>query len=493
MKSAKLPCIDFPVNNKTLKRELLGKKYPGHIRHIENAFEAGQTHVFRWWDEITPSEKKNLLDQIAIIDFSLIKKLFNEAVLNPTQTTQNNLTPPQIIAVPKNDAEKEIAYRAKRVGENSLQKGEVAILTVAGGDGTRLGISGPKGTFPITPITRKSIFQLHAEKIIAAQKRYNTRIPWYIMTSKNNDSATQNFFKAHKFFGLNQDQICFFTQGMFPVVDLEGKVLMDSKSSIMMSPNGHGGALVALKEQDVLNDMNRRGIRNIFYHQVDNVLIKIADPVFIGYHVRDAAEISLKVVKKCHPEEKVGIVVYIDGNLHMIEYSELSRKDMCAKNEDGTLKYHAGNIAVHMINISFLERVYQKEEPLPYHAAIKKVPYLGEDGNVIDPKQNNAIKFESFIFDLLRHVKKSVIMEVLREDEFSPIKNMEGENSPATSRQDMINQFGQWLRGSGVSIPTDSHGNVIGSIEISPGFALDEEELKNKVDKQLQFNGKLLL
>lgn len=493
MKSAKLPYIDLPANNKTLKRDLLEKEYPGYIRYIEKTFEAGQTHVFRWWDEITPSEKKNLLDQVSTIDFSLIKKLFDESVLNPTQTFQDNLTPPQIIAFPKNDTEKEMAYRVGLVGENSLQKGEVAVLTVAGGDGTRLGINGPKGTFPITPIARKSIFQLHAEKIIAAQKRYNTRIPWYIMTSKNNDTATQNFFEAHKFFGLNPREVSFFTQGMLPVVDLQGKVLMDSKSNIIMSPNGHGGILMALKEKDILNDMKRRGIKNIFYHQVDNVLIKIADPVFIGYHLRDDAEISLKIVKKCNPEEKVGIVVYVDGNLQMIEYSELRHKDMYAKNEDGTLKYHAGNIAVHMINISFLERVYQKGEPLPYHAAIKKVPCLGEDGNMIDSKQNNAIKFERFIFDLLRYVKKSVIMEVLREDEFSPIKNMKGENSPATSKQDMINQFGRWLRSMGVSIPTDPHGNVIGSIEISPSFALDEEELKTKIDKQLQFNGTLLL
>lgn len=493
MKPVELPYRDFPVNNKTIKRELLGKKYPGYIRHIENAFEAGQTHVFRWWDEITSAEKKNLLDQLSTIDFPLLKQLFDESVLNPTQAFQDNLTPPQIIAFPKNDTEKEMAYGVRLVGENSLQKGEVAILTVAGGDGTRLGINGPKGTFPITPITRKSIFQLYAEKIIAAQKKYNTRIPWYIMTSKNNDTATQNFFEAHKFFGLDPREVSFFTQGMLAVVDLQGKVLMDSKSNIIMSPNGHGGILTALKEKGVLYDMKCRGIKNIFYHQVDNVLIKIADPVFIGYHLRNDAEISLKIVKKCNPEEKVGIVVYVDGNLQMIEYSELRHTDMYAKNEDGTLKYHAGNIAVHMINISFLERVYQNGEPLPYHAAIKKVPCLGEDGNMIDSKQNNAIKFERFIFDLLKYVKKSVIMEVLREDEFSPLKNMKGENSPSTSRQDMINQFGRWLRNVGVSVPIDSQGNVVGLIEISPGFALDEDELKMKIDKQLQFHGTVLL
>lgn len=484
--------MDSLVNNRFPKRKIL-EEYSDYISYIEDAYKFGQSHVFGWWNELTPSEKKSLLEQISSIDFLLIKNLFNDAVLKTTQVRQGVLVPPHVIAVPKNDAEREIAERARQIGEKSLRKGDVAILTVAGGDGTRLGINGPKGTFPIAPISKKSIFQLHAEKIIAAQKRYNTRIPWYIMTSKNNDSATQNFFKFHKFFGLDPQQVCFFTQGMLPVVDLDGNLLMDSKSNIIMSPNGHGGVLIALKEKGILGDMKSRGIKNIFYHQVDNVLIKIADPIFVGHHVKEEAEISLKVVKKCRPEEKVGIVVYIDGQLHIIEYSELSHKDMCEKNEGAALKYNAGNIAVHMMNIDFLEKVYQMGESLPYHAAMKKVPCLGEDGGLIDPKENNAIKFESFIFDVLKYVKKSVVMEVLREDEFSPLKNMEGENSPASTKQDMINLFGRWLQHIGVSIPTDSHGNVVGLIEISPCFALDQEELRNKVDRHLQFYGNLSL
>jgi len=166
---------------------------------------------------------------------------------------------------------------------------------------------------------------------------------------------------------------------------------------------------------------------------------------------------------------------------------------MYEKKGNGTLKYNDGNIAVHMISIDFIEKVYREGEPLPYHAVVKKVSYIDENGKMINPEENNAIKFESLIFDLLKYVKKSVIMEVIREDEFSPIKNMEGENSPTTARQDMVNLFGRWLRNMGISIPTDSHGNVIGLIDISPCFALDEEELKDKLDKHLQFNGCLSL
>ena len=476
-----------------INRETLEKEYPNYKRCIKDAFELGQSHIFKWWDEITPSEKKHLLEQTATIDFQFVHTLFNDNRQKTKNTLQGDLVPPQIITVPKNASEQEVAQRARQIGEASLRSGEIAVLTVAGGHGTRLGSNGPKGTLPIAPISGKSVFQLHAEKIRAVQQKYHTCIPWYIMTSETNDSATQEFFRSNGFFGLDSKQVCFFTQGMLPAVNLDGKLLMNSKSSIVMSPNGHGGAIIALMENGILRDMEARGVKNIFYHQVDNVLIKTADPVFIGYHLKNEAEMSLKIVKKCHPEEKVGIVVDIDGHLQVIEYSELSREDMYARNEDSTLKYDAGNIAVHMISIDFLEKTYQHGDALPFHAALKKVPCLDEKGDTINPEKNNAIKFESFIFDVLKYVKKGVIMEALREDEFSPIKNMDGENSPATARQDMINLFGRWLRNAGISIPMDNHGNVIGLIEINPCFALDEEELRSKIDRNLKFNGHLII
>ena len=476
-----------------INREILEQEYPNYKKCIKDAFELGQSHIFRWWDEITPSGKKHLLKQTATIDFQFVHKLFNDSLQKIKTTLRGELVPPKIITVPQDASELEIAQMARQIGEASLRRGEIAILTVAGGHGTRLGSNGPKGTLPIAPISGKSIFQLHAEKIRAVQQKYHICIPWYIMTSETNDHATQKFFKSHQFFGLDPKKVCFFTQGMFPSVDLNGKLLMNSKSNIVMSPNGHGGTIIALKEKGVLKDMEVRGIKHIFYHQVDNVLIKIADPIFIGYHLKKDAEMSLKIVRKCHPGEKVGIVVQIDGHLQVIEYSELSQEDMYAKNGDGTLKYDAGNIAVHMISIDFLEKIYQHGDALPFHAALKKVPYLDDKGETINPDENNAIKFESFIFDVLKHIENGVIMEVLREDEFSPIKNMEGENSPATARQDMINLFGRWLSNAGISIPADTQGSVIGLIEINPCFALDEEELRNKVDKHLQFNGNLIV
>ena len=402
-----------------IHRETLEKEYPNYKGCIKNAFEWGQSHVFKWWGEITPAEQKHLLKQTATIDFQFVHKLFNDNRQETKNTLHGELVPPKIIPVPQNASELELAQRARQIGEASLRRGEIAVLTVAGGHGTRLGSNVPKGTLPIAPISGKSVFQLHAEKIRAVQQKYHTCIPWYIMTSETNDHVTQKFFKSHRFFGLDPRQVYFFTQGMFPAVDLNGKLLMNSKSNIVMSPNGHGGTIIALEEKGILKDMEARGVKNIFYHQVDNVLIKIADPVFVGYHWKNEAEMSLKIVKKRHPEEKVGIVVHSNGHLKVIEYSELSREDMYARNEDGTLKYDAGNIAVHMISIDFLEKIYQHGDALPFHAALKKVPYLDEKGEMINPEENNAIKFESFIFDVLKYVENGVIKEVLREDEFS--------------------------------------------------------------------------
>jgi UDP-N-acetylglucosamine/UDP-N-acetylgalactosamine diphosphorylase len=339
----------------------------------------------------------------------------------------------------------------------------------------------------------KSIFQLHAEKIQAMMKKYDTVIPWYIMTSLNNDEMTRNFFEENRYFGLSTDNVSFFTQGVLPVIDLQGKLLMDSKSSIVTSPNGHGGTLLALKERGILSNMNERGIKHIFYHQVDNILIKIADPVYLGYHISAGAKMSPKVVQKTDPEEKVGIVGIKDGHLDTIEYSELSDEERHALNPDGTLKFGMGNPAIYLLDVDFVEKINKSLFALPYHKAIKKVSCVDENGCKIKPSENNAAKFEMFIFDALKHAEKSIIMEVVREDEFSPVKNAEGNSSPDTARHSMINMFGRWLQEAGVEIPKDEAENVKGTIEISPLYALDTEELKEKIDQKIVFNGELNL
>jgi UDP-N-acetylglucosamine/UDP-N-acetylgalactosamine diphosphorylase len=462
---------------------------------VEKVFSNKQEHVFRWWNDLTINEQKTLLNQLRLIDYTLLHDLIGKhaegnKLTSPEATT---LEPPDIIPIPQNDSQRARSDEARKIGEDAIEAGTVAVVTVAGGLGTRLGANRPKGTLPISPIMGKSIFQLHAEKIQAIMNKYDTVIPWYIMTSLINDEMTRNFFEENHFFGLNTDNVSFFTQGVLPVIDLHGRLLMDSKSSIVTSPNGHGGTLLALKERGILSNMNNRGIKHIFYHQVDNILIKIADPVYLGYHISAGAKMSPKVVQKTDPEEKVGIVGIRDGHLDTIEYSELSDEEKHALNPDGTLKFGMGSPAIYLLDVDFVEKINESHFVLPYHKAVKKVPSIDGDGCEMKPTENNAAKFEMFIFDALKHTEKSIIMEVVREDEFSPVKNAKGEDSPDTAKQSMVNMFGRWLEASGIEIPTDGTGNVIGTIEISPLYALDSEELKEKTDTKVVFNGELNL
>ncbi len=478
-----------------LRQDAIHTEHKSDKLLVEKVFTFGQEHVFRWWDELHVSERGVLLNRLKLIDFNLLQDLIDKRVKEGRLASPKTATlkPPDIIPVPQGEVQKTRASDAKEIGESAIGEGKASVVTVAGGLGTRLGADRPKGTLPISTIMGKSIFQLHAEKILANTKRYDTVIPWYIMTSSNNDEMTRKFFEDNNFFGLNKEDVSFFTQGVLPVIDFNGKLLMDSKSNIVISPNGHGGTLFALREKGILSDMNERGIKHIFYHQVDNVLIKIVDPIYLGYHISEGAKMSPKVVRKTNPEEKVGIIGIRDGHLDTIEYSELSDGEKHTRNPDGTLKFGMGSPAIYLLDVDFVEKINEGSLTLPYHEAVKKVPCIDEDGNKVNPVENNAVKFEMFIFDALKHAGKSIIMEVVREDEFSPVKNEKGESSPDTARQHMINLFGRWLREAGVEIPMDENGDVEGAIEISPLYALDAEELKGKIDQKIVFTGELNL
>lgn len=483
------------MNVKELKHDEINTEHKSDKLLVEKVFTFGQGHVFKWWNELDASERGVLLNQLKLIDYDLLQSLIDKHVKESRLASPKTATlkPPGIIPIPQNDLQKTRASEAKEIGEGAIKAGKASVVTVAGGLGTRLGANRPKGTLTISPIMGKSMFQLHAEKILANMKRYDTVIPWYIMTSRNNDEMTRKFFEENHFFSLNTRDVSFFTQGVLPVIDFNGKLLMDSKSHIVTSPNGHGGTLFALREKGILSNMKERGSKHIFYHQVDNVLIKIVDPIYLGYHISEGAKMSPKVVQKTNPEEKVGIIGIRDGHLDTIEYSELGDEEKHALNPDGTLKFGMGSPAIYLLDVDFVEKINEGNITLPYHEAVKKVPCIDEDGNKVTPVENNAVKFEMFIFDALKHAGKSIIMEVVREDEFSPIKNEKGGSSPDTARQNMINLFGRWLREAGIEIPMDENGNVEGVIEISPLYALNAEELKNKANKDIAFNGELNL
>jgi len=460
----------------------------------KKATNAGQGHIFRFWNELTPVNKTKLVQQIETIDFELMKKLKNKYIdKSGKQLFKSELEPIEIIPIPITDQQKQKAEHAKKIGEQLLAEGKVAALLVAGGQGSRLGFNGPKGKFAAGPISGKTLFNMHADKILAMNRKYNTTIPWFIMTSTMNHDETIQYFEVNKYFGLNANDVFFFVQKMIPALDEDGRFFLDAKDHIFCNPNGHGGTLFALRDNNCLDEMKKRGIEEIYYFQVDNVLVKICDPYFIGYHHLEKAEMSAKVISKEDPYEKVGVVGKLNGKVSVIEYSDLPKSAMVARNPDGNLKYRGGSIAIHLIRRDFVEKITESDLSLPYHIAHKKISYFDKDGNFIEPDSPNGYKFEMFIFDALPYTKNSVILEIAREEEFSPIKNAKGSDSAETAKRDLMNYYGRMLQQAGFEIPFDSNNNLIGSLEISPLFALDADELKEKIEKDLTFDGTLYL
>ncbi|MCH7755583.1 UDPGP type 1 family protein [candidate division KSB1 bacterium] len=461
---------------------------------IDAVYDAGQGHVFRFWNELGLESRTKLLTQLGKIDLELVNSL-NQKFVQSTESLspQQTLEPADFISLPKTPDEVETFNNAKKIGEKALKAGRVAAFLVAGGQGTRLGFDGPKGSFPVTPIKKKSLFQLHAEKILAISTRHGSIIPWYIMTSETNHQQTVDFFESKSYFGLQPQNVMLFKQEMIPALDDNGRLILDAKDNIFRNPNGHGGSLSALKNSGALQDLKKRGADLIFYFQVDNVLTKICDPIFLGFHILKKAEMSAKIVPKTDPEEKVGVLGKIDGRLGVIEYSDLPAETQTARNSDGTLKFRAGNIATHILDVDFVEKENKGGLRLPWHLAHKKIPYLNDTGELVHPSAPNGYKFETFVFDALADAERAVFLEVKRENEFSPVKNADGNASPATARRDMINQFGSWLEKAGVSVRKDTQGNVQSEIEITPLFAMDAKELAEKVNSDLSFDGSLYL
>jgi len=445
---------------------------------IEKVYSFKQEQIFRFWEELINNEKNELLKQINAIDFELFSKLSDD-VLNATdkEPADIKLDVAEIISMNERiDKETE----AREIGEDLLNQGKMAAFLVAGGQGTRLGYDGPKGMYPVTPVKKKSLFQLHAEKLIARGKKYNNSIPWFIMTSETNHNQTVEFFKQNNYFGYDKSNINFFSQEMIPAIDSNGKFILDVKNHIFTNPNGHGGSLSALWNSGAIEKMQSKGIEYIYYFQVDNVLADICDPVYLGYHVLNKSEMSNKVVRKAYPEEKMGVICKINGKTGLMEYSDLPEDDMYAENTDGSLKYWAGNIAIHIFNVDFIEKENKGGFKLPYHIAKKAIPCLDKNRKLIKPDKPNGIKFESFVFDALLDTQKSISLEVEREKEFSPLKNKDGLDSPETVKRDLCNLYGGWLEQNNVVVPKNEHGDVKADIEINPLFALNDTELKNK-------------
>ena len=447
------------------------------LREIQARYaEHGQDHVFQFAGTLSGDERRSFAAQLGAIDLDLFATLL--PLVAPASDAPplraEDIEPVRVVRLPEAVRDDD----AVSAGSALLRAGKVAVITVAGGQGTRLGYDGPKGCFEIGPVTNRSLFEIHALKIRRLRDTCGAPVPWYLMTSEANHRPTRAFFETHDWFGLPPGDVTLFVQRMLPAVSADGKMLLDAPGRLATSPDGHGGTIRALAASGCLADMRARGIEQAFYFQVDNPMVRIADPAFLGHHARAGAEMSSKVVRKRDWAEPVGLICRRHGTLDVVEYSELPDDVAQIAEPDGSLRYWAGSIAIHALNVGFLERLTVGGSfALPFHAARKKVPYVNADGDRVEPAAANAVKFETFIFDALGLAEESVTVECDRADEFSPVKNLAGEDSVDTCRAALTDQYARWLEAAGARVPRTKEGVVDGALEISPLLAAAPADL----------------
>ncbi len=454
---------------------------------------AGQTHLLAFWDRIDETQRAHLLAEIARLPLEHLAGMLAQAAgLQRPAASEIRPVRPYLRAMP--DAEK---YRT--IGVDLVRRGKVAAFVVAGGQGTRLGWRGPKGTFPSTPVAGKPLFRVFAEQILATERAYGVRIPWYVMTSDVNHEETERFFQDNRWFGRSPSDTMLFMQGMVPSVSMEGQVLLDQPWQPALNPDGHGGSLKALRAAGALDHMQSLGIEHLCYFQVDNPNVHVIDPQFLGLHVAapdSSAEMSSKSVLKRDPTEKVGVFVKAP-RLTVLEYSDAPREILEAHDAQGEILYGEGSIAIHAIGVEFIRRLtdHPLGSILPWHRAMKKVPCIDlATGLHVEPAQPNAIKLETFVFDALKEAQGPIVMRTDRVEEFAPIKNATGEDSPATSKALQVERAVRWLRDAGVAVPQHANGAPDCVVEISPLTARSAEQLRlHPPTRPIPVGGEVLL
>ncbi len=441
--------------------------------------DARQEQLTHFWDELGEDAQRKLAGQLAAVDFPLMQKLISAYVLaKPEVDIPAQLAPaPYFPLKPRSAAEAAYYRQADVRGAELLKNGRVAVLTVAGGQGSRLGFDGPKGTYPIAPLSGKTLFQYFAESIRGAERKYGHSLSWYIMTSELNDGATRKFFADHGFFGLSETQVHFFTQGTMPAIGYDGKLLLAAKDSLALSPDGHGGTLLALRKSGMLEQMQRDGVEFISYFQVDNPLVPVVDKRFIGLHALEGSEMSAITLAKTNAHEKVGNFCVADGKLYVIEYSDLPETLANATDGAGNLKFIAGSPAIHIISRTFAERLTATGRlELGWHRADKKIPCIDADGKPVAPAAPNGVKLESFIFDALKLAQKTMILEADRREEFAPTKNATGVDSAESCRMMLMERDARRLERAGVTVARHADGSLAAAVEASPLAIWDDED-----------------
>ncbi|CAH0731182.1 unnamed protein product, partial [Brenthis ino] len=458
---------------------------------LEQLKAHGQEHLIKYWPELSENEREQLAAEIRKLDLEEMNELFRRAmdttkvILEKLDEDLKPIPQTHYESVPGLSEAKIEEY--ENIGFGEISEGKVGVLLLAGGQATRLGFGHPKGMYDVGLPSHKTLFQIQAERILRVEQMAEERtgkegkITWYIMTSEHTKAPTADFFRSHNYFGLNKENIIFFEQGRLPCFDFDGKMFLDEKHHLSSAPDGNGGIYRALKSQGVLNDIVKRGIQHLHAHSVDNILIKVADPVFIGYCKSKNADCAAKVVRKSSPSEPVGVVCRVNGYYKVVEYSELTDEAAERRNPDGRLTFSAGNICNHYFSSEFLLKICDYESKLKLHVAKKKIPYVDENGVRQKPSDPNGIKMEKFIFDVFEFAENFICLEVARDVEFSALKNADSakKDCPSTARQDLLELHRKYIRDAGGII----EDNV--DVEISPLLSYGGENLKDLVENEV--------
>ena len=392
----------------------------------------GQEHLLNHYDALSEENQKKLLNQIETVDFELVETLYN-STKKEEKNTEDKITP--IDYLDKYKLNGQYKYY-ENLGKKAIKEGKLAAVTMAGGQGTRLGHNAPKGTYDIGLDSHKSLFELLSDNLKEEGKKYGVTVPWFIMTSKENNKTTQEFFEKHKYFGYQKNKnLFFFIQSELPMVDTEGKILIGEDGLIKQAADGHGGIYEALVKNGMTKKMKEMGVKWVFIGGVDNCLVKMVDPVLMGIAIDKSVTVACKSVVKANPKEKVGVFCKRNGKPNVIEYSEITDEMAEAIDENGELLYGESHILCNLFSVEAIERM--GETPLPYHIAYKKASYLDKDGKLVVPDSPNAYKFEAFLFDAFGTVDEMAVLRVKREEEFAPVKNADsaGVDCPKTARE----------------------------------------------------------
>lgn len=381
----------------------------------------GHTTLAAQLERLSNDKKVELQNMLEQQNFDSIKKLYDEVYVNrEVKLPLGEIKDVETII--KDEMSEEIRNTYKEKGLEAIRQLKIAPVLMAGGQGTRLEHPGPKGTFEFDG---KSLFEFQAEQIIAYNETYNINMPWTIMTSDINHEETLAYFEAHHYFGMPKENITFFKQPNIVALSESGELLLNKEQSLLTTPNGNGGIFEALHSSGVNNDLKDKGVEYLYINNIDNVLVKVLDPMLCGLAVDSQSDVTTKTIA-AKDNESVGRVIEVEGVKQVMEYTELP------EGEENT--YRNANIGIHIFKLDYL--IAHAESELPYHLAIKNLEQLDID---LNPVKQSTLKFEKFYFDIFRYGQSFKTLQVDRASEFSPLKNKEGKDSIETARQDLVN------------------------------------------------------